>query len=53
MQCIYYDLILIFFIQQVNICDRFGDIMIVNLKNRNCHLMGISACTSLDSQKER
>lgn len=39
--------------EQVNMMDRFGDIMVDNLKKRCCNLEGVTACTSLRSQEER
>ena len=33
--------------------DRFGEIMIENLKSRDCYLSGVDACASLDTQKQR
>lgn len=39
--------------EQVNMHDKFGDVMIENLKQRDCSLPGVSACTSLDTQKAR
>ncbi|XP_067318058.1 leucine carboxyl methyltransferase 1-like isoform X3 [Anolis sagrei] len=39
--------------EQVNMSDRFGQIMIDNLQSRRCSLIGVEACLSLDTQKER
>ncbi|XP_034050221.1 leucine carboxyl methyltransferase 1 [Thalassophryne amazonica] len=39
--------------EQVNMTDRFGQVMIDNLQQRQCNLSGVEACQSLDSQKER
>ncbi|XP_074866601.1 leucine carboxyl methyltransferase 1 [Carettochelys insculpta] len=39
--------------EQVNMADRFGQIMIENLQRRQCSLSGVEACRSLDSQRER
>nr|XP_020660497.1 leucine carboxyl methyltransferase 1 isoform X1 [Pogona vitticeps] len=39
--------------EQVNMGDRFGQIMIENLKSRQCSLVGVEDCRSLDTQKER
>ncbi|XP_063285036.1 leucine carboxyl methyltransferase 1 [Pelobates fuscus] len=39
--------------EQVNMGDRFGQIMIENLQRRQCHLTGVEACQSLESQMER
>ena len=33
--------------------DRFGDVMLFNLKGRGCPLAGVEACSSLRSQEER
>ncbi|XP_037319745.2 leucine carboxyl methyltransferase 1 [Pungitius pungitius] len=39
--------------EQVNMGDRFGQVMVENLQRRQCSLAGVEACRSLDSQKER
>uniref|UniRef100_A0A671FQT2 Leucine carboxyl methyltransferase 1 n=1 Tax=Rhinolophus ferrumequinum TaxID=59479 RepID=A0A671FQT2_RHIFE len=39
--------------EQVNMGDRFGHIMIENLRRRQCDLAGVETCKSLESQKER
>ncbi|XP_010621788.1 leucine carboxyl methyltransferase 1 [Fukomys damarensis] len=39
--------------EQVNMEDRFGQIMIENLWRRQCHLAGVETCKSLESQRER
>ncbi|XP_006859867.1 PREDICTED: leucine carboxyl methyltransferase 1 isoform X2 [Chrysochloris asiatica] len=39
--------------EQVNMDDRFGQIMVENLRRRQCDLAGVEMCKSLDSQKER
>ncbi|XP_072312620.1 leucine carboxyl methyltransferase 1 [Eucyclogobius newberryi] len=39
--------------EQVNMSDRFGQVMIENLQHRHCTLAGVEVCQSLDSQKER
>lgn len=39
--------------EQINMNDRFGQIMIENLKQRSCHLVGIDSCQSLESQSKR
>uniref|UniRef100_A0A3B4A1Q1 Leucine carboxyl methyltransferase 1 n=1 Tax=Periophthalmus magnuspinnatus TaxID=409849 RepID=A0A3B4A1Q1_9GOBI len=39
--------------EQVNMSDRFGQVMIENLQHRHCTLAGVQVCQSLDSQKER
>ncbi|KAF6212746.1 hypothetical protein GE061_010454, partial [Apolygus lucorum] len=36
--------------EQVNMCDRFGEIMLENLRARGCPLSGVDACRSLDTQ---
>ena len=33
--------------------DRFGEVMLFNLKGRGCALAGVEACASLNSQEER
>ena len=33
--------------------DRFGDVMLTNLKARGCSLAGVEACTSLKTQEDR
>jgi [phosphatase 2A protein]-leucine-carboxy methyltransferase len=38
---------------QVNMTDRFGEVMLFNLKGRGCALAGVEACASLNSQEER
>uniref|UniRef100_M3YJ44 Leucine carboxyl methyltransferase 1 n=1 Tax=Mustela putorius furo TaxID=9669 RepID=M3YJ44_MUSPF len=38
---------------RVNMDDRFGQIMIENLRRRQCDLAGVQTCKSLESQKER
>ncbi|KAF4800865.1 Leucine carboxyl methyltransferase 1 [Turdus rufiventris] len=39
--------------EQVNMGDRFGQIMIENLQRRQCNLAGVELCSSLESQRER
>ncbi|XP_023571517.1 leucine carboxyl methyltransferase 1 isoform X2 [Octodon degus] len=39
--------------EQVNMDDRFGQIMVENLWRRQCHLAGVETCKSLESQRER
>lgn len=39
--------------EQVNMMDRFGQVMVENLQHRQCNLAGVEACKSLDTQKER
>lgn len=38
---------------QVNMADRFGQVMVENLKMRGCALAGIEHCQSLETQKQR
>ncbi|CAN7996726.1 unnamed protein product [Ixodes hexagonus] len=37
----------------VNMGDKFADVMVENLKRRNCLLAGLQACTTLKTQEER
>lgn len=39
--------------EQVNMNDRFGDVMLNNLRARGCSLAGVDSCTSLDTQISR
>ncbi|XP_064639246.1 leucine carboxyl methyltransferase 1-like [Lineus longissimus] len=39
--------------EQVNMADRFGQVMIQNLKSRQCLLPGVEVCSSLETQKNR
>ncbi|XP_005112353.1 leucine carboxyl methyltransferase 1 [Aplysia californica] len=39
--------------EQVNMGDSFGEVMIENLKTRDCLLSGVAACASLDTQMNR
>lgn len=39
--------------EQINIFDRFGEIMIENLKQRSCELLDLESCRSLDTQQSR
>lgn len=39
--------------EQVNMADRFGQIMVENLKSRDCDLPGADMCGSLDMQRGR
>nr|CAG4650268.1 EOG090X08O3 [Sida crystallina] len=39
--------------EQVNMADRFGEVMLYNLKGRGCLLAGVEACASLKSQEDR
>ena len=36
--------------EQVNMGDRFGQVMVQNLRKRTCDLVGVDACMSLDTQ---
>jgi hypothetical protein len=38
---------------QVNMGDKFGDVMLRNLRARGCPLAGVGACQSLDTQRQR
>ncbi|XP_066833738.1 leucine carboxyl methyltransferase 1 isoform X1 [Anser cygnoides] len=38
---------------EVNMTDRFGQIMIENLQRRQCNLAGVEVCRSLEAQRER
>lgn len=38
---------------KVNMNDRFGDVMLNNLRSRRCSLAGVDACQTLDTQTER
>lgn len=40
-------------ITQVNMNDRFGDVMLNNLRSRGCSLAGVDACISLETQMGR
>ena len=33
--------------------DRFGDVMLSNLRSRGCSLAGVEACASLKTQEDR
>ncbi|XP_002435097.2 leucine carboxyl methyltransferase 1 isoform X2 [Ixodes scapularis] len=37
----------------VNMDDKFAEVMVENLKQRNCLLAGLQACTTLKTQEER
>ncbi|KAK7483172.1 hypothetical protein BaRGS_00025576 [Batillaria attramentaria] len=37
----------------VNMGDKFGQVMVENLRTRDCLLHGVAACASLDTQKQR
>lgn len=39
--------------EQVNLQDRFGQVMIHNLRGRNCELLGALACPDVESHKQR
>lgn len=39
--------------EQVNMDDRFGDVMLSNLHSRGCDLAGVEACKTLDTQVDR
>lgn len=39
--------------EQVNMNDRFGDVMLGNLRARGCNLAGVESCLSLDTQISR
>nr|CAG4646371.1 EOG090X08O3 [Macrothrix elegans] len=39
--------------EQVNMMDRFGEVMLTNLRSRGCALAGVEACSSLKSQEDR
>jgi len=39
--------------EQVNMIDSFGQVMVENLHQRGCHLAGVAACASLDTQRQR
>lgn len=39
--------------EQVNMDDRFGQVMVDNLNKRGCSLSGVGACRDLESQKQR
>lgn len=39
--------------EQVNLDDRFGEVMLTNLRARGCTLAGVEACRSLDTQRKR
>ena len=38
---------------KVNMTDRFGDVMLSNLRSRGCSLAGVEACASLKTQEDR
>lgn len=39
--------------EQINMNDRFGEVMKQNLRLRQCSLSGVAACQNLDSQRKR
>ncbi|XP_067912108.1 leucine carboxyl methyltransferase 1 isoform X2 [Heterodontus francisci] len=39
--------------EQVNMTDRFGQVMIENLQRRQCNLAGVDICQTLETQKDR
>ncbi|ESO96138.1 hypothetical protein LOTGIDRAFT_116132 [Lottia gigantea] len=39
--------------EQVNMGDKFGQVMMDNLRSRDCYLTGVSACANLQSQMQR
>lgn len=39
--------------EMINPQDKFGQMMVENLENRGCQLLGIHECPSIESQKER
>lgn len=39
--------------EQVNMNDRFGEVMLQNLRSRGCSLAGVEACLTLDTQVAR
>ncbi|XP_023226238.1 leucine carboxyl methyltransferase 1-like [Centruroides sculpturatus] len=39
--------------EQVNMGDKFGQVMIQNLQKRCCELPGVKACQTLEAQKDR
>ena len=38
---------------QVNLGDRFGEVMLSNLRSRGCDLVGSEACQSTETQRRR
>lgn len=38
---------------QVNMGDKFGDVMLRNLRARGCPLAGVDACQNLNTQRQR
>ena len=39
--------------EQVNLADKFGEIMLYNMQQRACKLIGAEACNSIESQMSR
>ncbi|PAA55107.1 hypothetical protein BOX15_Mlig027371g3 [Macrostomum lignano] len=39
--------------EQVNLSDRFGEVMLSNFRSRGCDLAGSAACASEDAQRQR
>ncbi|XP_067008790.1 leucine carboxyl methyltransferase 1 isoform X2 [Anabrus simplex] len=39
--------------EQVNMVDKFGEVMLRNLRARGCPLAGVAACKNLETQRER
>ena len=39
--------------EQVNMCDKFGQLMLCNLRLRGCMLTGVEDCESLETQQRR
>ncbi|CAL4062342.1 unnamed protein product, partial [Meganyctiphanes norvegica] len=39
--------------EMVNLGDRFGEIMLNNLRSRGCDLMGVAACMTTETQRKR
>jgi [phosphatase 2A protein]-leucine-carboxy methyltransferase len=39
--------------EQVNLNDKFGDIMLSNMELRACKLLGVDVCHSIDTQIDR
>ncbi len=39
--------------EQVNMNDRFGDVMLGNLRARGCSLAGVDSCITVDTQIQR
>ncbi|XP_049858555.1 leucine carboxyl methyltransferase 1 isoform X1 [Schistocerca gregaria] len=39
--------------EQVNMADKFGEVMLSNLRSRGCLLAGVAMCQSLETQKKR